>query len=81
MGGYGSGRPSYKQMAEHCHSLDINRLYRDGCLRPGSQPVIIWIWPRLKKSFGHIGKQQANQHSKRVSVRLSWASQRKNTVG
>jgi hypothetical protein len=32
MGGYGSGRSSYKQKAEHNKSLDVNRLHLEGCL-------------------------------------------------
>jgi hypothetical protein len=35
MGGYGSGRPSWHGKAEHCRSLDINKLRRDGALNPG----------------------------------------------
>ena len=35
MGGYGSGRTGWKTKAEHCRSLDVNRLHREGCLTPG----------------------------------------------
>ncbi len=37
MGGLGSGRPSGsgRSTVETCRSLDVNRLHRDGCLRPG----------------------------------------------
>ena len=42
MGGYGSGRTSYKRKAEHCRSLDVNRMQRDGCLREGSRGD--WVW-------------------------------------
>ena len=44
MGGYGSGRTSYKQKAEHCRSLDVNRLNREGCLKHGRQGN--WVWSR-----------------------------------
>jgi hypothetical protein len=37
MGGIGSGRPSGfgRDTIESCRSLDVNRLHREGCLRPG----------------------------------------------
>lgn len=35
MGGFGSGRYGGKHMAEHLQSLDVNQLYRDGCLDAG----------------------------------------------
>ena len=35
MGGYGSGRPGWRPKAEHCRSLDVNRLHKAGCLAPG----------------------------------------------
>ena len=44
MGGYGSGRTSYKQKAEECRSLDVNRFHRDGCLNPGRRGN--WVWSR-----------------------------------
>ena len=53
MGGYGSGRPSSKQKAEHCRSLDVNRLHREGCLRPGR--IGNWVWSRDGEEVGRIG--------------------------
>jgi hypothetical protein len=37
MGGFGSGRPSGsgRNKMEACRSIDVNRLHREGCLRPG----------------------------------------------
>ena len=52
MGGYGSGRPSYKQKAEDCRSLDVNRFHRDGCLVPGRMGN--WVWSRDGKEIGRI---------------------------
>ncbi|PTX73701.1 hypothetical protein C8N31_106165 [Sulfitobacter mediterraneus] len=52
MGGYGSGRPSSKQKAEHCKSLDVNRLHRGGCLRPGRRGN--WVWSRDGEEVGRI---------------------------
>jgi hypothetical protein len=37
MGGFGSGRPSGsgRGKVEHCRAIDVNRLHKAGCLRPG----------------------------------------------
>lgn len=53
MGGYGSGRPSSKQKAEECRSLDVNRYHREGCLRPGH--AANWVWRRDDEEVGRIG--------------------------
>jgi hypothetical protein len=53
MGGYGSGRPSYKQKAEGCRSLDVNRLHREGCLVEGRQGN--WQWSRDGEVNSKIG--------------------------
>ena len=53
MGGYGSGRPSYKQKAEECRSLDVNRFHRDGCLKPGRHGNC--VWSRDGEEVGRIG--------------------------
>jgi len=53
MGGSGSGRPSFKQKAEHCRSLDVNRLHREGCLHPGS--LGNWTWSQDGEEVGRIG--------------------------
>lgn len=52
MGGYGSGRPAYKQKAEHCRSLDVNRLHREGCLATGWAGN--WVWRRDGAETGRI---------------------------
>lgn len=46
MGGIGSGRPSGLgcDTAESCRSIDVNRLHREGCLRPGWCGG--WQWSR-----------------------------------
>lgn len=46
MGGFGSGRPSGsgRSTVESCRSLDVNRLKREGCLRPGFCGG--WQWTR-----------------------------------
>lgn len=53
MGGYGSGRSGYKQKAEDCRSLDVNRLHREGCLTAGSQGN--WVWSRDGEEVARIG--------------------------
>ena len=53
MGGYGSGRHSYKQKAEDCRSLDVNRLHREGCLTPGR--IGNWVWSRDGEEVACIG--------------------------
>jgi hypothetical protein len=53
MGGYGSGPTSYRQKAEDCRSLDVNRLHREGCLKPGMQGN--WIWSRDGEQVARIG--------------------------
>lgn len=55
MGGYGSGRQSCKQKAEDCRSIDVNRLHREGCLRPGARGQ--WVWSRDGEETGRIGYQ------------------------
>lgn len=53
MGGFGSGRRGYKQKAESCRSLDVNRFHREGCLRPGHQGN--WVWSHDGEEDGRIG--------------------------
>lgn len=44
MGGFGSGRPSGsgREKAEHCRSIEVNSLHRQGCLRPGWVGRSLW---------------------------------------
>jgi hypothetical protein len=46
MGGFGSGRPSGsgRDTVESCRSIDVNRLHKAGCLRPGWWGG--WQWTR-----------------------------------
>lgn len=52
MGGYGSGRPSHKQKAEDCRSLDIYKMKRSGCLEVGRRGS--WIWSRDDEEVARI---------------------------
>lgn len=60
MGGYGSGRSGYSQKAEHLKSLDVNRLHREGCLRPGRRGY--WIWSRDGIETGRIAYHAEERH-------------------
>ena len=43
MGGFGSGpRGGGRLNVEACRSIDVNRLHRDGCLRPGWSGSVSW---------------------------------------
>lgn len=53
MGGYGSGRPGGKRKAEHLRSLDVNRLYKAGHLRPGNSGG--WRWTQDGEETASIG--------------------------
>ena len=44
MGGYGSGRRGWKPKAENLRGIDVNRLHREGLLKPGSR--VGWQWTR-----------------------------------
>ena len=53
MGGFGSGRPGWRSKVEHCRSLDVNRLHRAGCIRPGYWGG--WKWSQDGEDTGSIG--------------------------
>lgn len=53
MGGSGSGRPSYKQKAEECRSLDVSVMNRKGCLNAGSAGY--WAWRLDDEVIAQIG--------------------------
>jgi hypothetical protein len=55
MGGYGSGRTGYKQKAESCRSLDVNKMHREGCLSEGWRGN--WQWSRDGEVLSKIGMQ------------------------
>jgi len=54
MGGFGSGRPSGsgRNTVEGCRSIDVNRLNRAGCLRPGWAGG--WEWTRDSEKVASI---------------------------
>src|SRR4030088_1864312 len=54
MGGFGSGRPSGsgRDKVEGCRSIDVNRLHREGCLRPGWSGG--WQWSRDSEKIASI---------------------------
>lgn len=69
MGGFGSGRPSIygRRRVESCRSLDVNRLKRAGCLKPGWCGV--WQWTRDGEQIASINFSAA-QNSVALSYRV-----------
>lgn len=67
MGGVGSGRPSGggRDTVEGCRSLDVNRLHREGCLRPGWSGS--WRWTRAGDRVASI-----NLHAEADRLLLSY---------
>ncbi|MEM9625350.1 MAG: hypothetical protein AAGA21_03895 [Pseudomonadota bacterium] len=55
MGGFGSGRSSLRPhgVADACRSIDVNRLNRDGCLKPGWCGY--WQWRDGENAVATIG--------------------------
>jgi hypothetical protein len=53
MGGCGSGRSGWHGKVEASRSLDVNRLHREGCLRPGWTGN--WQWTRDGERVAWIG--------------------------
>lgn len=53
MGGFGSGRTGTHNKAEHCRFIEVNRLYREGCLEDGY--ISGWQWLREGKRVANIG--------------------------
>jgi len=52
MGGFGSGRQGGKSKAEHCRKLDINKMLKEGCLKPGCGGG--WQWLEDGKKVANI---------------------------
>ncbi len=69
MGGFGSGRPSGfgRDKVEHCRSIDVNRLHREGCLRPGWSGG--WQWTRDGEKVASINLR-AEQDRLHLSYRV-----------
>jgi hypothetical protein len=57
MGGFGSGRPSGsgRDTVEACRSIDVTRLHKAGCLRPGWCGG--WQWTRNRETVASINLQ------------------------
>lgn len=53
MGGFGSGRPRYKLIAEDCRALDVSQLNREGSLQSGRRGN--WIWLSKGREVARIG--------------------------
>ena len=68
MGGYGSGRRAGRQKAEACRSLDVNRMYREGCLQPGRRGN--WVWSQDDNEVARIA-YRAEQSQLVLDYRVS----------
>jgi hypothetical protein len=62
MGGFGSGRPSGvgRTTVDACRSIDVNRLQREGCLRPGYSGG--WQWTRDGQRVASIQMRRDRDH-------------------
>lgn len=59
MGGYGSGRPGWKDKVEEYRCLDVNQLHRAGCLAPGTSGG--WLWMRDGERVADISLQSTGR--------------------
>jgi hypothetical protein len=53
MGGTGWGQYGGRPTTEACRSLDVNRLHREGCLRPGWSGTLHWATQRRHGGVHH----------------------------
>ena len=53
MGGYGSGRNGWKSKVQHCRSLDVNKMKKEGGLKPGFSGS--WQWSEDGEKVASIG--------------------------
>lgn len=62
MGGLGSGRPSGsgRSTVESCRAIDVNKLQREGCLKPGWSGG--WQWTKDGKQTGWVGLKTSADH-------------------
>src|SRR4051794_37613430 len=69
MGGFGSGRPSGsgRDTVEASRSIDVNRLQREGCLRPGWSGG--WQWTRDGEKIASIN-MRTNADRLHLSYRI-----------
>ena len=72
MGGFGSGPPSGsgRSTVEACRPIDVNRLQREGCLRPGWYGG--WQWKREGENVASINlRSEADRLHLSYRVRIS----------
>jgi hypothetical protein len=64
MGGFGSGRRSGsgRDTVEACRSIDVNRLYREGCLREGLSGSWQWTQDGEKVAWINLRADQDRLH-------------------
>ena len=72
MGGSGSGRYGGRPTTEGSRSLDVNRLHREGCLRPGWTGTLRWSSDGEK--VGSIGAR-ATEVRTSLTYRYRWCDE------
>ena len=72
MGGAGSGRNGGGPVVDGCRSLDVNRLHREGWLRPGWTGTL--RWSRDGEDAGSIGLR-ASQGRITLTYRCRWCEE------
>ena len=72
MGGTGSGRSGGRPVIDGCRSLDVNRLHREGWLRPGWTGTL--RWSRDGEEVGSIGLL-ASQGRITLTYRYRWCDE------
>jgi hypothetical protein len=80
MGGYGSGRSGGRPTVEDSLTLDLRRLFKDGCLKPGA-----WISGTLRWTVVSTGRETASMgfqsevREESGYVQLHWTSSNRRT--
>jgi hypothetical protein len=72
MGGTGSGRSGSRPVVDGCRSPDVNRLHREGSLRPGWTGTL--RWSRDGEDGGSIGVRAA-QGRITLTYRYRWCDE------
>jgi hypothetical protein len=80
MGGYGSGRSGGRPTVEHSLTLDLRRLFKDGCLKPGARAsgTLRWTVVSTGEETASMGFQ-SDLGEDTGYVRLHWTSTNRRT--
>jgi len=69
MGGYGSGRYGGKKKTQNCRSLDINKMNKAGCLKPGFGAQ--WQWSENGEKVASIN---FSSEATKLVLKYRWCS-------